>query len=145
MILLYTLLLVFLAVLVWIVGRRAASLERRYLAKAQAIQRVLCTPVYKPGNSNKPDACRTSLQHYRLGQLADERDALEGRYLAWQGRAERLRAWLGRVRAWKGQKLPYTMGALDVSLVLLLIDHLGVGQVLSARALVQAVLAWFSG
>lgn len=145
MILLYTLLLVALATVVWVVRQRAASLERHYVAKSQAMQRALSPPMLLPGNKSQPDLAHVSKRHYLIGQLALERDQLEGRYLTWQHRADRLSGWLQAARAWKGKKLPYTLGALDVSLVLYLIDHLGVGQVMSARALIQTILAWLQG
>ena len=42
-----------------------------------------------------------------------------------------------RVRNWKGKKLPYTFGVVDVWFLLSLIDYLGVGAYLSPRYLVQ--------
>jgi len=58
--------------------------------------------------------------------------------------SERFTGWLATVRAWKGRKLPYTLGALDVWLLLYFIDYqLGAGEYLSARQVIEHVTAWF--
>ena len=76
----------------------------------------------------------------------NRRDRAEARHFAWQAGAEGLDRWARRLRDWKGRKLPYTMGVVDVWLVLTLIDHLGVGQYLSAGPLLQLVTSlWGQG
>jgi hypothetical protein len=53
--------------------------------------------------------------------------------------------WYTAVRHWKGRKLPYTFGVLDVAAVLCLIDYLGVGQVVSVGNLLTVLRAWYNG
>ena len=71
-------------------------------------------PDLKPGNSNKFDPCQNAKRSFLLGQLVARRDRVEAKHFAWQRWAERFNRWLTAVRGWKGVKLPYTMGALDV-------------------------------
>jgi hypothetical protein len=145
MILVYTLLLALLATASFLIGRRAARLERKYYRAAEAADRVLRATPTRPGNGNKADVCTVAKQQYLLGRLVQQRDQLEQRYVVWQKRAARVRGWTQRLREWKGKKLPYTLGALDVTAVLGLIDYLGVGQHVSAGRLVQLITSWFQG
>ena len=50
--------------------------------------------------------------------------------------------WLQRMRSFKGTKLPYTMGAVDVWLAMTAIDLAGFGQYVNARVLLDYVIAW---
>jgi len=67
---------------------------------------------------------------------------LEGKHLAWQDLCDKLGRAIDRLRHWKGKKLPYTLGALDVWLFLYLIDYFGVSAYVSPRHLVQLVSTW---
>jgi hypothetical protein len=124
MILLYTGLLIVLAVAGFLVRRRVAGLERKYTHIAKAVQRLALEPAYK-GGTNRLDACAIAKRQYQLGQLAQKRDRIEGKYHAWQGFADRYHGFVSRVQGWNGKKLPYTFGVLDVSAVLYGVDYLG--------------------
>ena len=145
MILLYTGLLLLLGVAKFLVGRRAARLQTRYARLAQEVSKLASEPLYKEGNSRRPDMYQTARNQYQLGQLIQRKDRLEDRYCRWLGRSERLAKWYTAVRHWKGRKLPYTFGVLDVAGALALIDYLGVGQVVSLRNLVQVLSTWVNG
>ena len=80
---------------------------------------------------------------YELGQPSPSATASRPATTAWQRWAERFGRWISAVRAWKGQKLPYTLGVIDVWLLLYLIDHFGAGDYLSSRLVVENVVAWF--
>jgi hypothetical protein len=144
MILLYTCLLLLLVVTRFLVGRRVARLQARYTRLAQEVCKLAAEPSYKEGNSRRPDPYQSARTQYRLGQLIQRKDRLEDRYVAWLGRSERLAKWYTAVRHWKGRKLPYTFGVLDVAGTLCLIDYLGVGQVVSVGNLMRTLAAWFS-
>jgi hypothetical protein len=144
MILLYTCLLLLLVVAKFLVGRRVARLQARYTRLAQEVGKLAAEPSYKEGNSRRPDAYQAARNQYRLGQLIQRKDRLEDRYVGWLGRSERLAKWYTAVRHWKGRKLPYTFGVLDVAGALALMDYLGVGQVVNLRNLVEVVRVWFS-
>jgi hypothetical protein len=145
MILLYTLLVALLGSAAFVLRRRANRLEGQYTKAAEAVERLLREDGLKPGNSNKPDLCRSARRHYLLGQLVEKRDRVEQKYLAWQHAADRYARRVERVRAWKGRKLPYSLGVLDVSSALWVVDHLGVGRYVSADRLVQLVTALING
>jgi hypothetical protein len=143
MILLYTALLFLLIVARWLVRRRVASLEKRYTRAAAAAEQVLKLPLLRQGNNNRPDPVADAKRQYLLGQSAQKRDAIEARYTAWQHISDRMNRWVAAVRGWKGRKLPYTFGALDVIGLLALIDGLGVGQYVSVQALYRLALSTF--
>jgi hypothetical protein len=145
MIFLYTLLRVLLGTTGFLVGRRAARLEKKYIRAAQAADRILRTGIYKPGNGGRPDVCLAAKQQYQLGQLVQERDQYEQRYTVWQRRADRLRRWSAGLRDWRGKKLPYTLGALDVACVLGVVDWLGFGEYVNARRLLDLVVSYYQG
>jgi hypothetical protein len=145
MILLYTSLLLLLGVAKFLVGRRVARLQGRYARLTQEVSKLAAEPLYKEGNSRRPDTYLAAKQQYLLGLLIQRKDRLEDRYLGWLGRSEWLAKSYAAVRHWKGRKLPYTFGILDVSCALLLIDYLGVGEMLSLRNLMQWFGSWVSG
>ena len=60
----------------------------------------------------------------------------------WRDRADKLGRFVTALRTWKGQKLPYTLGAIDVWLVLYIIDRFGVGDVFGPRQAMDSALAW---
>jgi hypothetical protein len=145
MLLLYTSVLILVGTASFLIGRRARGLERRYVHAAQTVDRVLHRDVIKPGNGSRPDVCLAAKRHFQLGQLVDQRDRIEQKYVAWQQAADRLARAFARVRDWKGKKLPYTMGVVDVSGALWLIDFLGAGHVVNARHLMEFVTSLYSG
>jgi hypothetical protein len=136
MIFLYTLVLLLLGVTRFVVVRRARSLERKYTRTAVAADKLAREPV-RPGNGNKWEVCQAAKRQYQLGILVQKRDRLETRHHFWQGMAERLTRWKNAVANWKGKKLPYTLGVVDVSLVLYALDRLGLGEYANPEALWQ--------
>ncbi len=141
MILLYTMLLFLLSALKQMVSLRARALERKYVKVALAVDTLLRQPEFKPGNGNKADPCASAKRTLLLGQLVDQRDRVEAKHFAWQRWTDRLTGWVETAGDWKGKKLPYTMGAVDVWMVLCLIDYFGVGQYVSTWNVIQLVMA----
>jgi hypothetical protein len=139
MIFVYTLLLVALGAAHFLVKRRTAALEKKFIRVARQADAVLRLSGTRPGNCNRHDAYEAAKRQYQLALLATKRDRIESRYTKWLARSERLSKVRARVRAWKGKKLPYTMGALDVMGGLALIDYLGAGRYVNARGLVDAI------
>ena len=137
MILAYTLLILLLVVARFVIMRRVASLERKYVRVARSTDELLRAQPMRPGNGNKPDPYATARQAYLLGQAVERRERVEGRYCAWQKFGERFSGLVSAVRGWKGRKLPYVVGALDALLVLGALDYLGYREQLSARAVVE--------
>jgi hypothetical protein len=137
MILAYALLILLLVVARFVIMRRVASLERKYVRVARSTDELLKAQPMRPGNASKPDPYATARQAYLLGQAVERRERIEGRYCAWQKFAERFTNLVSAVRGWKGRKLPYVVGALDVLLVLGALDYLGYREHLSAQAVVE--------
>ncbi|HEY1378069.1 MAG TPA: hypothetical protein VGF55_14810 [Gemmataceae bacterium] len=138
MVLLYTVVLTLLGTAWAVAAWRAGRFERRYAKAALIADKALKAPDPKPGNGRQ-DLAATAKRYYHLGLLVQKRDALEENYNAWQGRADRLAAWVARVRNWRGQKLPYTAGVLDVWMLLILLDYCGTGEYVNAREAVRWV------
>src|SRR2546421_4243096 len=109
MIFLYSLVLFLLGTTHFLLRRRVTSLERKYARVAREADNLVRQPSYRESNNNRSDPYLTAKRQYQLGLLAQKRDQLETRYVAWQGRAERFGALVARIRAWKGKKLPYTL------------------------------------
>jgi hypothetical protein len=145
MILLYTLALVLLGVAKKVIDWRVGSLERRYTRAALAAVKLLRESTFRDGNGSRGDVGQTAKRQYQLGVLVQHRDQLEARHERWQARAEKLGAVITGLRAWKGRKLPYTLGVLDVSGVLYLVDYLGAGEYANVGNLVRVVTTWFNG
>jgi hypothetical protein len=139
MVLIYTLLLVALGTAHFLVKRRTAALEKKFVRVARQADAVLRLTATRPGNCSRHDAYEAAKRQYLLALLATKRDRIEARYTKWQARSERLAKVRARIRAWKGRKVPYTMGALDVVGALALIDYLGAGRYVNARGLVDAI------
>src|SRR5262249_7573249 len=135
---------VLLVVARFLVGRRAASLERKYAAVLKQAHALLREPLPREGNSGRSDAYQTAKRNFQLGAVAQKKEALEARHAAWHGRADRLGRWVKAVRAWRGRKLPYLFGGIDVFSALCLLEYFGVGDRFSPRHLVQLVTAWLS-
>ena len=144
MILLYTIFLVVLGVAHWLLARRAAALGRAYSQLADKVLKLTHGAALKPGNGAKYDPCVVAKQQYELGRLVLQRDRAEAKHYAWQTWAERFSKAVAAVRTWKGQKLPYTLGALDIWLVMYLIDRFGVGETVQPRQVFDTVTAWFT-
>jgi hypothetical protein len=143
MILLYTLLVCLLTAARFLLGRRTAALEKRHARAATEADRFLRRAVLvREGNSNRPDPYEAAKRQYLLGALVQKRDRLEDRYHGWQQRGEKLDRAVTAVRGWKGKKLPYTFGVLDISAVLTLVDYFGVGDYVSVRQVVELVKAF---
>lgn len=142
MILLYTFVLLLLGAARGLIAWRAAALARKYARVAVNVDRLTRDYTFRDGNSNRQDMCRLAKRYYELGRHVQKKERLEAKHFAWQTRADRLGAALNRVRNWKGQKLPYTLGALDVWLVLYLIDYFGVAEFISARNIAALVSNW---
>jgi hypothetical protein len=143
MILLYTLILGLAGVAHWVLLRRATTLGRAYAARAEAVLKLLHAAPAKQGNSAKADACAQAKQQFELGRLALQRDRHEAKWYAAQARADRAGKIAAALKAWKGRKLPYTLGVCDVWLVLYAIDRFGVGDMLGPRQVIDAVMAWW--
>ena len=139
MIFLYTLLLLVVGVAHFLFKRRVLALEKKYLGLVQETDTLIRQTNHRDGNSNRHDPCQTAKRQYKLAMLAEKHDRMETKYTTWQSRAERLGKLRQRLRAWKGRKLPYTFGVLDVTGALAVIDYLGAGQYLSARHVVDVV------
>jgi hypothetical protein len=144
MILLYTFALFLFGAVHWVIQRRAIALGRTYSQRAEAVLKLVSTPVWKLGNSAKHDPCASAKHQYELGQLALQRDRAEVKYYKAQHAADRLGRWLAAAKAWKGKKLPYTLGVCDVWLVLYVIDRLGVGDYVGPRQVIDAVTTWLT-
>ncbi len=146
MIFLYTSLLFLLGVAYFLIKRRATSLEKKYARVAKEADTLLRHANLREGNSNKTaDQYQAAKRQYQLGLLAQKRDRVEAKYAAWKGRADRFGKVIARLKNWKGKKLPYTFGVLDVAGTLVLADYLGFGQYANARYLVQVVTSLFNG
>ena len=134
MIFLYTLLLLLLGVARFLVVRRTKKLERKFTQTALAADKLARDPL-KPGNGNKWELCQAAKRQLQLGFLVQKRDRLESKHHFWEALANRLTRWKNAVQNWKGKKLPYTLGVLDVSLVLYTIDRLGFSEYVSPESL----------
>jgi hypothetical protein len=141
----------------FVVNRRVAQLEKKYIRAADAADHLLAETIAKDGGrveqpltiagvpvqkrtmvkEVRPDAAQMAKRHYLLGLVVQKRDRLEEKHLAWERRADKLNALVERVRAWKGRKLPYTLGVLDVSTLMYLIDRYGLGEYLNYERLLE--------
>jgi len=142
MILLYTLALLLLGAAKLFVGWRAAWIARKYARVASAVDRLTRDNAFRDGNSNRYDVARTAKRYFELGRQVQKKERLEAKHYIWQRWTDRLGGWIGRLRNWKGQKLPYTLGALDVWLLFYFVDTFGVGEYLSGRNVIELVQNW---
>ena len=142
MIFLYTLVLLLLGSAYFLCKRRVASLEKKYTRVAKEADALVRQPSYREGNSGRlADPYVAAKRQYQLGQLAAKRDRVEARYASWQDFTDRFGKFLGRVRNWRGRKLPYTAGVIDVWMLLCLLDYVGAGEYVNAREAVR----WLTG
>jgi len=160
MILLYTLLLFVLVAAKFLINRRVAQLEKKYIRTADEADHLLAEGLPRDGvrfepltvagvavqkktavKEARPDPAQSAKRQFQLGLLVQKRDRLEEQHLTWERRSDRINALVERVRAWKGRKLPYTLGVLDVSTVMYLIDRFGLGEYLNVERLLELVNA----
>lgn len=144
MIFLYTVLLLLVGVAYFLTKRRVASLEKKYSRIVKDADDLLRQSNHREGNSNRQDPYQNAKRQYQLAMLAQKRDRMETTYGAWHRRAERLSKFRQRLRAWKGRKLPYTFGVLDVACAMSLVDYFGAGQYVNARHLMETVSSLFT-
>jgi hypothetical protein len=144
MILLYTSLIFVLGAASFLIGRRVKALEKKYAKAAKEADALLKQFSYKDGNSNRADPCVTAKRQFMLGLMVQKRDRVEAKYVAWQGLADRFRRYVSALKSWKGKKLPYTFGAVDVACMMGLVDYLGVGDHVGVRPLIQFVTNLFT-
>lgn len=137
MIFLYSAFVLLLGTVAGLARRRAAALEAKYTRTVRQAEQLLRQATLKEGNSNRNDPYLAAKRQYVLGQVAQKRDRIEARYSSWQQFSEKLDRLVRRVRGWKGLKLPYTFGVLDVASVLWLVDYLGFGQYVNARYILE--------
>lgn len=142
MILLYTMLLTLLGSVKLMVSLRAKALERKFVRLAASVTQLLRETEFKPGNG-KADPCATAKRTLALGQLVEKRDHVEAKYFTWQRWTDRLTKWVGALSDWKGKKLPYTMGAIDIWMMFGLVDYFGVGEFLSVRSVIEMAMTYF--
>lgn len=143
MIFLYTALLLLVGVILFLTKRRVATLEKKYSGVVKEADDLIRQNNHREGNSNRQDPYQTAKRQYKLALLADKRDRMETSYTTWHRRAERLSKLRQRLRAWKGRKLPYTFGALDVACAMSLVDYLGAGHYVNARQVLETVTSLF--
>ena len=129
MIVLYAIGLALLGVATFITGRRARSLERKYVAAAKDAERLSNDLTLRGGNRLQADPCAAARKTFELGRLVQKRDRLEAKYTAWEARGERLAKTRDRLRRWKGRFTPYAMGAVDAILIVAGLAYLGAIQV----------------
>ncbi len=144
MIFLYTALLLLVGVAHFLIKRRVVALEKKYSGVVKEADDLLRQGSHRDGNNNRQDPYQNAKRQYKLAMLAEKRDRMESNYSTWHRRAERLGKWRQRLRAWKGRKLPYTFGALDVAAAMGLIDYLGAGHYLNVRHLAEMIVALFA-
>lgn len=144
MIILYTALLLLVGVAHFLIKRRVTNLEKKYTGVVKEADDLLRQANYRDGNSNRQDPYQSAKRQYKLAMLAEKRDRMESSYTSWHRRAERLSKLRHRLRAWKGRKLPYSFGVLDVACVMGVIDYLGANHYLNARQVVETVASLFT-
>jgi hypothetical protein len=128
----------------FLITRRVAALEKKYSRIVRDADALLRQSNYRDGNSNRQDPYQSAKRQYQLALLAQKRDRMETSYSTWHRRAERMGKFRHRLRSWKGRKLPYTFGVLDVAGAMYLIDYLGAGHYVNARHLVETLTSLFS-
>ena len=144
MLFIYSGLLFLLGLVLRLLRWRARRLEKTYVRLADDADALLRQSTLREGNGNRLDPYQTAKRQYRLGLMAQKRDAAEDKYLVWQSRADRFAALRAGLAAWKGRALPYTFGAVDVAMVLSLIEMLALGQPVSFRTVAEYVQAWLT-
>jgi hypothetical protein len=140
MIVLYAIGLALLGLAGFVTSRRAGRLERKYVAAAKGAERLAYELSVRNGNRNHLDQFTSARKTYELGRAVQKRDRLESKYARWEARGERI-AWLRkRLVTWKGRMLPYTLGAVDVALVITALNYMGAVRV-DPREVIETVRA----
>lgn len=141
MVFLYSSLISVLVVLRWLVSKISARAftrweSRQKIAEETGAQVAMLT---FPGRNQCPieDARKNRL----LTHAVEAMDRAEARYQKWNGRHDLLSGWLACLRAFKGRKLPYSAGVLDVVGTLAVLDATG----LDVKAVVDLVTQWVNG
>ena len=111
MLFLYSTALFLLGLAHFVIKRRVASLEKKYLRVAREADLLVRQPFYREGTSGKHDPYQLAKRQYLLGVLTQKRDRTEACYASWQATSDRFAKLIARVRGWKGRSLPYTFGA----------------------------------
>jgi hypothetical protein len=145
MIFVYSAFVLLLGFVGFLARRRAKALEAKYKRVARQADQFLRQNSLKEGNGNRNDPFLVAKRQLALGQIARECDRVEARYASSQLFSDKLDRLVSYVRGWKGRKLPYTFGVLDITSVLWLIDYFGVADRVSVRHLVQLLRAHFGG
>ncbi len=144
MIVLYTTLLFVLSVVRYLLRCRVRVLEKAYSRVSLKTAELANQPHPRQGNNNRP-SCDIAKTTYELGKLVSQRDRLEAKHFRWQTISEKFGRFVDSLRHWKGKKLPYTFGVLDVSLLWIAIDSLGYSDQINLDALLQLLSTWISG
>ncbi len=144
MIVLYTALLFVLGVVRCLLRWRVRVLEKAYSRVSLKTAELANQPHPRQGNSNRP-SCEIAKTTYELGKLVHQRDRLEAKHFRWQSMSEKFGRFVGSLRQWKGKKLPYACGVLDVSLLWIAIDRFGFTDQINLDALQQLLSTWISG
>jgi hypothetical protein len=126
MILLYTLVALLFGMGVWAAGRRARSLERRYIRAAQNAEKLAKEMSFRGGNCSLPDSFAVAKRQFELGRLVQIRDRFEEKFAKWEGRAATCRRWREGLLGRKGRVVPYLLGAVDMIGIALLLAVTGV-------------------
>jgi hypothetical protein len=164
MIVLYTLLMFVLMAARFVVGRRVARLEKKFIQTSDQADHLLADSLPREGvkmeplviagvtvqkktavKDVKPDAAQVAKRQLQLGLLVQKRDRLEDKHLAWERRYDGLNAVIQRVRSWKGRKLPYTLGVLDVSTAMYLVDRYGLAEYVNPERVMEVVNTYING
>ena len=164
MIVVYTALMFLLMAARFVVGRRVVRLEKKFIQVSDQADTLLADSILKDGSKCepvtiagvpvqkkaavkevKPDPAQSAKRQYQLGLLVQKRDRLEEKHLAWDRRYDGLNGLIQRVRAWKGRKLPYTLGVLDVSTALYLVDRYSFGEYVNQERVMEVVNTWITG
>jgi hypothetical protein len=121
----YLYLLISLALLHWLVRVRVRRLERRYTTIAAEADTLLKKGSYRAGNGSRPDPYQAAKQQFELARLAMKRDRIEERYASWQSFSERFGQLRRRLSGYRGKVLPYLVGAIDVTGVMVALHQVG--------------------
>jgi hypothetical protein len=98
----------------------------------------------RPGNSNKPDAAQAAKQQFLLGQLVQKRDYLEAKQEAWVRTSEWLSKLLVSVWRWKGRTLPYLFGAIDLYVLLVILEAVGLSDAVRPTVVIEWLNSYFT-
>ena len=144
MIFLYSALVILLGLAAYVARRRTAALEAKFARIAREGDQLARQSPVKEGNSSRHDPYESAKRVYALALFAQKRERSHARFLASRQFSNGLNRLAGRVREWKGLKLPYTFGAFDVASLLWLIDRLGAGDAFGVSHLLTLLRSYLS-